>query len=69
MNHSERDNKIALPDSKFYIQFSQHNVYCSLGEVKYKEEEVTEGWKVLYKEYLHDFYCLPNCTGWWNKGE
>jgi len=39
------------------------------GKVKLNEEEVTERWKVLYKEYLNDLNCLLNCTGWCNTGE
>jgi len=31
ISHSERQNKTALPDSKFYIQFSKHNDYSCLG--------------------------------------
>jgi hypothetical protein len=53
VSHSERYNKMALPDSMFYIQFSEHSVYCcvGVGEVlNIRKEEVTEGWKVLYKE-------------------
>jgi len=29
-----------------------------LGKVIYNKENVTEAWKVLYKEELHNVYCL-----------
>jgi len=31
ISHSERQNKMAFPDSNFYIQFSERNDYCCVG--------------------------------------
>ena len=57
---------MALTDSIFKFSFPNTMLIFAwgLGKVKHKVEKVTEGWKVLYKEYLHDLYCLPNCTVW-----
>jgi len=39
-SHSETQNKMALPESKFSIQFSEHNVYFCVRIVELKAGNV-----------------------------